>query len=194
MKRIFIAVNLPLEIKKQLAELEETIKSAFPDEIRDRVAKWVRPENLHITLLFIGEVRDEELIQIIETVRAAVRGWQSFEVKFKKVCYGPAKAMPPRLIWLETERNKDLECLAESLGQAMLKNGILRQLENRPFAGHITLARLNVWVWRKIEPEERPEITQELNRAFPVNSIDIMESALKRTGPEYIILKSEKLE
>ncbi|MDP2910533.1 MAG: hypothetical protein Q8N58_01975, partial [bacterium] len=65
--------------------------------------------------------------------------------------------------------------------------------ENREFAFHITLARISQWAWQRIEPEERPEINEDINLNFPVNSIEIMESILKKGGPEYVILESYNL-
>ena len=56
-----------------------------------------------------------------------------------------------------------------------------------------TLARIKQWVWKRIEPDERPDVERDLDLSFEVGSIDIMESKLKRSGPEYILLKSIKL-
>ena len=65
--------------------------------------------------------------------------------------------------------------------------------QGRGYAPHMTLGRLKQWEFRKIEPEERPEINEEINLSFEVNSIEVMESELKRGGPEYTILESAPL-
>lgn len=65
--------------------------------------------------------------------------------------------------------------------------------EKRAFNPHITLARLNAFEWRAIEPEERPEINENIELPFTVESIELMESVLKRTGPVYTILESFSL-
>jgi 2'-5' RNA ligase len=62
--------------------------------------------------------------------------------------------------------------------------------ENKGFVLHITLARIREWEWKKIEPEERPEINEELDLIFTVESIEVMESELKRGGPEYTVIES----
>jgi 2'-5' RNA ligase len=62
--------------------------------------------------------------------------------------------------------------------------------EGRPYSVHITLARLNQWQFKQIELEERPQIEQDVNLDFEVNSIEIMQSHLKRTGAEYLLLQS----
>ena len=66
--------------------------------------------------------------------------------------------------------------------------------EKRGFSSHITLERIRQWEWRRIEPEERPEIEEEINLSFLVNSIKVMESLLKRKGPKYTILESANLQ
>ncbi len=190
MKRVFIAVNLPGEIKGELGNLAREIKDSFPEEVGDSAAKWVKRDNLHITLLFIGDVKEEKIPQVCQIVKQTVQGWQPFGVKFKKVCYGPPRSMPPRLIWVELEKNKDLECLSETLKKKMTESNILLRSDNRPFSGHITLARIKAWVWKRIEPEERPQVERDIELNFKVNSIEVMESTLHRTGAEYKILSS----
>jgi 2'-5' RNA ligase len=189
-KRLFIAINLPQEIKQELVALEGEIKNSFSEEIGEHVAKWVEPENLHITLLFIGEVGEDKVEKISQIIQDSVGCWQKFEVKMDKICYGPPKAMPPRLIWLEIVKNMDLECLAQTISQKAIEGDILRQADSRPFSPHITLARIKEWVWKRIEPEERPQVEQEIDLSFRADSVDLMESVLKRTGPEYAIVQS----
>ena len=58
------------------------------------------------------------------------------------------------------------------------------------FISHITLARIKEWVWKGIEPEEQPDIEKEFALEIKVCSIDLMESRLRRSGPEYIALQS----
>ncbi len=64
------------------------------------------------------------------------------------------------------------------------------KIEELNFSPHITLGRIRTWEFRRIEPEERPEVNEEINLNFEVNSIEVMESTLKRGGAEYTILES----
>ncbi len=176
MKRIFIAINLPGQIKNQLAELQENIKTLFPAETRQAAFKWVEPENLHITLAFLGAVKEEKLPGIISQVKGIAQTFRPFKVFFKRVCYDSLKGIP-RLIWVGLEKNDLLDKMVNGFG-------------NPDFSGHITLARVKGWVWKGIEPEERPDIERELTLKIDVHSIELMESRLARSGPEYIILQS----
>ncbi|MCX6791163.1 MAG: RNA 2',3'-cyclic phosphodiesterase [Candidatus Gribaldobacteria bacterium] len=192
-KRIFLAVNLPAEIKNNLGELQSDLKNSFPDESGEYVAKWVIPENLHITMLFVGEISQEKIEKVTRITQECVLGWKKFEVKIDQICYGPAKLIPPRFIWARVVKNMDLECLSKMLSQKINEQGILHQVDNRGFSPHITLARIKEWVWKKIEPEERPNIETEMDLSFQVQSIDLMESVLKRSGSEYKLLQEFKM-
>ncbi len=65
---------------------------------------------------------------------------------------------------------------------------ILQQREK-----HITLARIQEWEWKKIEPEERPEVNENIDFIFTVESIEVMESVFKKGGSKYTIIESHNL-
>lgn len=177
MKRVFIAINLPMELKRKLFEIQKEINSQFPEEYaQSGLFKWVAMENLHLTLKFIGEVGESQIPKIVENVENIIKSQKPFEIQTEKICYDNEKQCP-HLIFLATEKNRNLENLAKNF-------------DEKKFLGHITLARIKEWVFKKIEPEERPSINQEFEEKIPVKSIELMESVLKRTGPEYIVLQS----
>ena len=193
MHRIFIAINLPEKVKTELEKLEKEIESLFPPKLNRGMFRWVKKENLHITLLFIGSVRDEEIPKISQIVKDIAQSQKPFSLRIEKVSYGPPKKIPPRLIWVDVERKPELSEIADKLKKEMAESGILRKVEQREFSPHITLARIKSFWWKRIEPEERPEIEREIALDFEVNSIEIMESKLKKTGAEYTTLESAKL-
>ena len=167
--RVFIAINLPEDIKRSLAPFQK-MWSDIP-------VKWVRPENLHITLEFLGYVKDEELVEIFKNTQEITLKHSVFDINLTKICYGPLNK-PPRMIWAVGEESKELSSLKKDLA------------EDQGFIVHITLGRLRKWEWQRIEPEDRPEIDQDIDLNFTVNSIEIMESVLKRGGSEYKELSS----
>jgi len=198
MKRIFIAINLPEEVKNKLTDFQREIEDLF--EVSP--VRWTKKENLHITLAFLGNVRDEEIIKISQTVQRVGLDCQPFSIILNKVCYGPPKTMPPRMIWVEGEKNEKFKKLQASLERSLFgsqeeKSFALRQNEmgnpRRTFIPHITLGRIKQWQWRQIEPEERPEIDKEISLCFSTDSIEVMESKLGPGGPKYTILESVKL-
>jgi len=150
----------------------------LPERIKNKLAeyqlkwpelpcRWTKKENLHITLEFLGYLTDEELMEVCQKTDKMASEKEAFSVRLNKVCYGPADKKPVKMVWVMGEKIKEL--------------GI------NP---HITLGRIKTWQFRQIESEERPEINEDIDLSFEVNSIEIMESNLKRGGPEYTILQS----
>ena len=180
--RIFIAINLPEDTKKQL--------SLYQSKWPELPCRWTRKENIHITLVFLGYVKDEELPEILKIVKEAVLRNKPFFINLKKICYGPTDKKPPRMVWAEGEKSKELAKLQGDLENALAEDGSRFEKEKRAFAPHITLGRLKSWEFKTLEPEERPEISEEISLSFEVNSIEIMESKLKPQGPDYFALES----
>jgi 2'-5' RNA ligase len=128
--RLFIALDIPGEIRKRLAEYMERVRSYAGD------ARWARVEGLHVTLKFIGEVKDpkpEEIKQALNAVKAS-----QFEVNFQNVGFFPT-AKSPRVFWVGVQSGEDLAHLASMIDQTTEKLGIVR--EERAFSPHLTLAR-----------------------------------------------------
>lgn len=196
-RRIFVAINFPEDIKEKL--------SNYQNNWPDLPARWVKKDNLHITLVFLGYLLDEELIEVFKAAKEAAQKNKSFFINLKKICYGPPKkTLPrsprpsagdraPRMVWAEGEKSQELADLKESLEVSLLERVRPSPLEKgrgRPFSPHITLARIRKWEFRQMELEERPQIDEYISLDFEVNSIEIMESNLKKGGAEYTILES----
>jgi|SRR5581483_4817656 len=179
--RLFIAINLPYEIKRQLAQYQEQFK--------ELPAKWTEPENLHITLVFLGEVSDEEMGNACVIAKQVAERHSSFNVQLTKISYGPDNKIPPKMVWAIGEKSKELSALRQDLEDALLEK-IVFAPETRALTPHITLARVQAAAWRIIEPEERPEIDRPIELSFTVESIEVMESELKRGGPVYTVVES----
>ena len=184
MKRVFIAINLPDNIKKQLIKFQEKW-SDFP-------VRWVRAENLHLTLAFLGNLSDEEVGKICQDLKGVKLKQHPFLINLVKISYGPQGKKIPGLVWAEGERSDQLDFLREEVNNT-LEGSIGFSSERRDFLPHITMGRIRKWEWRKIEPEERPDILENISFSFEVRSIEIMESELKRTGAEYVELGSISL-
>ncbi len=184
--RIFIAINLPDDIKKKLSD--------YQNKWLELPCRWTKKENLHITLAFLGYLTDEEMVEICRIAKETALRHEPFFINLNKIIYGPPKKQPPRMVWAEGEKSEELGKLQKDLENTLA--GLSSGLENekgRGYAPHITLGRIKEWEFRRIEPEERPEINEEINFDFEVNSIEVMESELKRGGPEYAVLESVPL-
>jgi len=190
--RIFVAINLPGDIKKELG--------SYAEKYPELPAKWASKDNLHITLEFLGNLTNEEVGEVCVTVKEVVKRHGDFSLNINKICYAGVRPGSdigltpriPRMIWAEGEKSKELSALREDLENSLLEK-VRFVPENRIFAPHITLARINAWEWKSIEPEERPEINENIDLLFTVESIDVMESEMKKDGPIYTILESHQL-
>ena len=199
-KRIFIAINLPEEIKNKLAFYQEKIEELFTP-YRNEVSgagpcRWTKKQNLHITLIFLGYLTDEEIPELCKIAKEVSSKYSQFTVNLNKICYGPPKKMPPRMIWVQGKKSKILSDLKEDLEKSLTENirpALSAKGRDREFSPHLTLGRIKTWQWRQIEPEDRPEVEEDISLSFNVNSIEVMESKLKRSGPEYTILESVEL-
>ena len=179
-----MAINLPGDIKKELF--------AYSEKWAELPAKWTEKDNLHITLEFLGSLTDEEVGEVCVAVKGVAERHKSFSLNINQILYGPPKKMPPRMVWAEGDKSKELTKLRDDLENALTEK-VRFVPENRTFAPHITLARISSWEFRAIEPEEVPEINESIDLMFTVESIEVMESELKKGGPVYTVLESHQL-
>ncbi|HOK00684.1 MAG TPA: RNA 2',3'-cyclic phosphodiesterase [Candidatus Pacearchaeota archaeon] len=182
--RIFIAINLPEKIKEKLI--------SYQRQWQELPVKWTKKDNLHITLFFLGHVDNDEVLKIINILKEEVLKFEPFFLKLKKISYVPTRNNP-KMIWAIGENSEKLIALKNDIEKALIEKTDFSP-EKRKFSFHITLGRIKQWEFRRIEPEEVPEIDEEINLNFEVKSIELMESKLKRSGPQYIMLESFKLE
>jgi 2'-5' RNA ligase len=183
--RLFIAVNIPDEIKEKI--------SAFQQELRklDCDIKWVNVENLHLTLKFIGEASPEKVDDIESSMKESVSDLKPFRVDF----YG-AGVFPdihrPRVVWVGiTEGADSLKGIASKLETLLEAVGIKK--EEREFSAHATVGRVRssrntiALVKKLIEFEKAGPSGFG---SFVVDKICLMQSILHPQGPEYKCLRS----
>jgi len=182
--RIFIAINLPPEVKRFL--------SGYKKKWPGLPARWTTEKNLHITLVFLGYLTDWALGEICIVTKEVVKNHYPFNINLNKISYGPFGKIPPPMIWAGGDKSKELSSLKKDLEESFLEK-INFAPENMKFKPHITLARINPSQWRQIEPEERPYIDKNIGLNFTVESIEVTESVLRRTDPEYSIIESHNL-
>ncbi len=183
-RRLFIAINLPEDAKERLIRFQGKWMDLEPHSIN-----WVIKPNLHITLVFLGYMNDDEMYEICQILKDVAKRHKPFSIKLEKIIVGPPNATP-RMFWVEGKESKELAELQKDLGESIAGRVYFKQ-ENRAYRPHITLARFKYEVAKKIQ--EMPKVEELLNVEIPVESIDLMQSNLKRTGPVYAVLESIEL-
>ena len=176
--RVFIAINLPDEAKEKLL----AYKTKWPEV----PARWTTPENLHLSLAFLGNTSDQELKEVCESMQEVGERHKPFSININRIVYGP-DAKRPRMIWAVGERSPQLLALQKDVEKT------LEQESDQTFSPHLTLARLKAFELQRMEAEELPEVNEEISLSFDVNSLGVMESAVKRSGAEYTVVQSCKL-
>lgn len=175
-KRLFIAINLPKNIKKNIVMEIEKFRYNFTNDVR-----FLEPENWHITLVFLGYQPEENLPAILEAMEETSQQFSVQEIEFAGISYGPIAATP-RMVWLNGSEatSKSLSVIKEFLENALVDKGIRFQRESRGFKAHITLARFS-----QIAKKDLPEIEKKVDWNFLPETLDLMESHLSRNGAKY---------
>ena len=173
--RIFIAINLPEEAKTKLL--------AYQKRWPELPARWTTKENLHLTLAFLGNTSDQELEEVCRAMKQVGERHNLFSVEFTKIVYGPDEKRP-RMIWALIGKSPELLALQEDVVET------LHLAQEQNFTPHLTLARLRAFELSRMETEELPDVNEEISVSFEVQSIEVMESVLRRSGAEYTTVQS----
>lgn len=128
--RIFIALDIPAEIRARMAEYAERVRPLAPE------ARWARTEGLHVTLKFIGETSDERVAGMKTALALVTAG--PFEVKFSTIGFFP-NPKSPRVFWIGVDGGEALAQLAAKIDGKTSQLGFPR--EERAHHPHLTLAR-----------------------------------------------------
>jgi len=173
--RAFIAVDLPDPIRATLAEAQQSFRSATQD------ARWTRPEGIHLTLKFLGEISDAQTKQVVEAL-AQIGPSEPFPVEVKGFGFFP-QAQRPRVFWADVVAPSALLELAAQVENRLEKIGFAR--EDRPFSPHLTLARFQVpRPQQALEAAVAARATTSLGK-FEASRFFLFESKLSPRGAEY---------
>jgi RNA 2',3'-cyclic 3'-phosphodiesterase len=178
--RLFIAIEFPAEIRNALVSLVSQLRGTAPK------AKWVRAENLHVTLKFLGETEAAKLAAIQSAI-GSIRSPQPVTLAFRGLGFFPNERRP-RVFWAGLEASANLSALAEDIDRSVHSLGF--PLEERPFTPHLTLARFNS---PSLPPNLASAATQNSSRSFGsfvAREFHLIESKLKSTGAEYTTVQS----
>lgn len=169
--RLFIAINLPKEVKDYLWELKE--------EFRDLGKfNFIAKKNYHITLKFLGDVKEDKLEDIKQKLSKIK--FSSFEDSLNKLgCFNN------RVLWINLNQKENVLKLAKLIDQEFME-------KEQRFSDHITLARIKN-IKKKNEFIKKLEIKIKPIK-FKISSFELMKSDLSKDGPKYTVLETYSLE
>jgi len=152
----------------------------------DPAPRWIPPQNLHVTLKFIGEVALARTAAICEAL-AEIRLGKQIHLEFRGLGLFP-NTRRPSVLWTGIESSEDLARLASTIDRALGPLDI--PPETKPFVPHLTIARFKQ---PQVSPALSAEIAKQQNCTFGTISaaeFHLMESTLKSSGAEYTTLRS----
>jgi RNA 2',3'-cyclic 3'-phosphodiesterase len=183
--RLFVALEIPAAVRENLATLIVELRAADASSPKNK-ARWVRPENLHLTLKFIGHVEGGKL-DAIRAALVAVRSERPVELCFRGLGFFPNNERP-RVFWAGIDASHNLAPLAVEIDMCMEKLGIPR--ETKEFAPHLTLARFDPpSISEKLRAAAGENCAREFG-ALRTSEFHLMESKTLPTGAEYTRLSS----
>jgi len=177
--RSFIAANLNDEVRAALAKVEEELRQTGAN------VRWVRPQNFHLTLVFLGYVDQEKLGDIAAAIRTAVEGIKPFDIEFADVG-GLPRPDRPRVVYVGIkDASGGLTALNEKISEAMKSFDV--KIEDRKYVPHMTLGRV-------ASPKNIGALVEAFKKAggqsfgiLRVGSVELMISDLQPSGPVYTV-------
>jgi 2'-5' RNA ligase len=193
MIRTFLAVELPEGLKKSVARVQDQVRAETAKSVPSGVRiQWVRPDSMHLTLKFLGEIEEARVESIRQALAPPMAAFPRFSVEVGGLGVFPDLRMP-RVLWVglsetmagELGHQPGLVSLVEEVEKAMERLGVPR--ETRQFHPHLTLARLKE---RTREVGRSLSASGLLTRAsamgtLPVHAIVLMKSELRPSGAVY---------
>jgi 2'-5' RNA ligase len=174
--RAFLAIDLGEEIRDRYG------RSYALEGARPRRLRWVRPENVHLTLRFLGDVPEDRLDPLRDRIATVTGRTAAFRATLGKAgCFGPCGA--PRVLWFSVgEGEVPLGDLTEAIEGAVSTLGF--EGEDRPWTAHLTVARNPDRVaWEGWEREL--ESWGLAGMVFDVREVVLFSSELRPQGPTY---------
>jgi RNA 2',3'-cyclic 3'-phosphodiesterase len=175
-KRIFIAVKV--EAGDTLLSMISSLKHGLN---RENI-KWTNPDNIHITLAFLGDTEDEMIKNISLMLKRKCEGSGEFRliIKGSGVFKNPDD---PRIIWSGIEPSENLLQLNAYIINGLKETGI--RIESRPFKPHLTLGRIKSLKDKEILTTLISKYQNSKIQEVQVNEVILYESILLQTGPVY---------
>ncbi len=180
--RTFVALPLSDEVHAALGRLQRRLRRRLPDGVR-----WVRPEGIHLTLFFLGEIPPVQIEPISAALTAVARHVPPFTLRVGGLGTFPSPHRP-RVLWIGVDGGETLPLLHRAVNEALASLG--HPPETRPFHPHLTLGRVRRGLRRdelavlgeafRVEMVHPPDLG-----STPAEAVILFRSFLKPGGAEY---------
>jgi RNA 2',3'-cyclic 3'-phosphodiesterase len=189
MVRLFIALPVPAAVMAELKRAQAQLREQFPGD----VVRWTRPEQIHLTLKFLGGVASSQVDALSQAVHAACHNFPPLHLHAERIGFFP-QIRHPRVIWVSVRDDQEqLGTLQKAIAEAAAPFTL--EQDEKEFTAHLTLGRAkNI---KSHEARDLAEASQGMaKRVFgdwTADKVDIMRSELHSAGSRYSCLASMPL-
>lgn len=183
--RLFLAINIPADLRQSLSDAVQPLRELAPD------VRWTGEPKLHLTMKFLGEQGESRVAAIEDAMRPIGATHASTEVMIHGLGAFP-NTRRPRVLWIGVEHSPRLELLAHDLESGFESIGF--EAEGRAFRPHITIGRVR----ERLDLEQARALARAARRtrieeSLPVVSLDLMQSVSGEGSAVYRLLTSVSL-
>jgi 2'-5' RNA ligase len=187
--RCFIAIDIDERVRSALSDLQRQLRDGV--DVKRGDVNWVNPDNIHLTLKFLGEIKGEKAAEVCNIVKDVAGRHKSFELDIESV--GHFGGRSPKVLWVGTGRGEEnLLELQEDIEKSLASAGWPE--ETREFAGHLTLCRIR----HPAAGMKLAQVSEDYKDfklgTMPADSVSVYQSELKPSGPVYTLLGNYKLQ
>jgi 2'-5' RNA ligase len=183
MPRLFSAIALGPSARSRIEAEQHRLEAVLRGSLR-----WVRPEHLHLTLVFAGEVDEDRAANLVEANRRDLPQ-RPFRLELGGFGVFPSRGAP-RALWLGVRSGvEEVVALQQVIAARCAAAGV--QLDRRAFSPHLTLAR-----WRDSRASEKPrdlDASRDIVATVEVSTVTLFQSHLSSKGPAYTVLATSTL-
>jgi 2'-5' RNA ligase len=178
--RLFLAIDIPSEIREGLTKIQNHFKSLDLD------ASWVRPGNIHLTLKFLGSTEPEKISQIVDIMNTCVKSTAPISLSLNEVGGFP-NLKQPRVLWVGlADAQGSLVSAQKNMDRNLAKLGF--EADKKIFFPHLTLARIKSPKGRQAIKHKVASLQMGEKKTFSVTSIKLYKSELTPRGAIYTSL------
>ncbi|MBI5194770.1 MAG: RNA 2',3'-cyclic phosphodiesterase [Nitrospirae bacterium] len=174
--RCFIAIELSHEIKSALRSLQDKFKKFGAD------VRWVHPDNIHLTLKFLGSVNEKDTLKVINSMTDVCKKYPAFILEIKGIGIFP-NINSPRVLWVGAEGDGILKGLQKDIEHGMEKIGV--EQKDRKFTAHLTLGRFRSLTGKENLLKQIKLHENDSFGAIDIKSLSLMNSELHPSGSRY---------
>jgi RNA 2',3'-cyclic 3'-phosphodiesterase len=171
--RAFIAIELPQSLKENIKHIQGALEKHIPN------CKWIKPQNIHLTLKFLGEVDDRRIDEIKTVLERSANNFSVFTCNLKNIGFFPDQKAA-QILFISTDNEDYLGSISKNIQEGLSAIGFQKEAG---FKSHITLARIKIPL-NIAQLQERIK-SVEPSGQFQIKEFSFFKSTLTKDGPIY---------